>query len=255
MIAKRKTAGVVFRETQKGGGRKGYIGVGQLDKIVPDDRDSSHSYALMKDYLDFEEVVPFNRSAKSYWESSLNQVKRSLVGPRLRGRAMREIAEQDFVDIIDAGLPESRDFHPSADKERKIIKSLVSRPFRDAAFRKSVIQAYGETCAFTKLRIINGGGRAEVQAAHIKSVKDGGPDITQNGLALSATCHWLFDRHLISLQDDYSLLVSHNRIPCEFQGLFAGQVRKIHLPDDRRLWPDKRYIAHHREAFMGHADA
>jgi putative restriction endonuclease len=33
-------------------------------------------------------------------------------------------------------------------------------------------------------------------------VAEGGPDVVQNGIALSATAHWLFDRHLIALTDD-----------------------------------------------------
>ena len=96
---------------------------------------------------------------------------------------------------------------------------------------------------------MNGGGRFEVQAAHIWSVADGGPDIVQNGLALSATCHWLFDRHLISLTNDYGLLVSHNRVPGELRGLFAKQLERIHLPSEERLWPRRDFIARHREKF------
>jgi putative restriction endonuclease len=42
-------------------------------------------------------------------------------------------------------------------------------------------------------------------------VQDGDPDVVQNGLALSATVHWLFDRHLMSLTDNVGLLVSHIR--------------------------------------------
>ena len=83
-------------------------------------------------------------------------------------------------------------------------------------------------------------GKAEVQAAHIWSVADGGPDIVQNGIALSATCHWLFDRHLISLGDEYGLLVSHNRVPSAFRSLFENQIDRIHLPSDKRLWPRLR---------------
>ena len=71
----------------------------------------------------------------------------------------------------------------------------------------------------------------------------------QNGLALSSTVHWLFDRHLISLTDDYGLLVSHNKVPAELRGLFAKQLDRIRLPDDPRLWPHRSYIARHREAF------
>jgi len=73
---------------------------------------------------------------------------------------------------------------------------MVARPFRDAAFAVSVKAAYFNTCAMTGLQIINGGGRAEVQAAHIRPVAAGGSDSVRNGLALSGTIHWMFDRAL-----------------------------------------------------------
>ena len=98
--------------------------------------------------------------------------------------------------------------------------------------------------------MINGSGKSEVQAAHIWAVKDGGPDVVQNGLALSATVHWLFDRHLISLTDDYGLLVSHNQVPVELRTLFDRQLARIRLPKDRRLWPHPAYVRRHREAYL-----
>ena len=137
------------------------------------------------------------------------------------------------------------------EQKRRIAQVLVNRPLRDWAFRRSVVTAYSETCAVTGLRIVNGGGKAEVQAAHIRAVKYDGPDIVQNGIALSATCHWLFDRHLISLRNDYSLLVAHNRVPGQFQNLLLKQLERIHLPGDERLWPHPAYMEWHRERFLG----
>jgi len=69
--------------------------------------------------------------------------------------------------------------------DRPIVERLVARPFREAAFAGAVKSAYADTCAMTGLKIINGGGRAEVQAAHIRPVADRGPDSVRNGLALS----------------------------------------------------------------------
>ena len=69
-------------------------------------------------------------------------------------------------------------------------------------------------------------------------------------MALSGTVHWLFDRHLISLTDDYRLLVSHNKVPGELRSLFEKQMDRIHLPKDTRLWPRPNYLRRHREAFM-----
>jgi putative restriction endonuclease len=83
---------------------------------------------------------------------------------------------------------------PPEEQERRIEQILINRKIRDAAFRSQVCSAYGDRCAITGLRIINGGGKLETQAAHIWSVSEGGPDVIQNGIALSGTIHWLFDR-------------------------------------------------------------
>jgi putative restriction endonuclease len=126
---------------------------------------------------------------------------------------------------------------------------LLNRKIRDAAFRDAVCSAYDGTCAVTGLKIVDGHGRSEVQAAHIWSVEDGGPDAVQNGIALSGTIHWLFDHHLISISDDHRLLVSH-KVPSELQSLFANQLERIRLPSRQSDWPHPVYLRRHREAAM-----
>ncbi|MDB5651065.1 MAG: endonuclease family protein [Hyphomicrobiales bacterium] len=66
--------------------------------------------------------------------------------------------------------------------ERPMIEQTLTRPFRDQAFRRVVRDAYDSRCAISGLRLLNGGGRPEVQAAHIKAVEDRGPDSVRNGL-------------------------------------------------------------------------
>ena len=143
-----------------------------------------------------------------------------------------------------------RSRHQGADGgDAGIAQILVNRKIRDDSFRRQVIDAYDGTCAVTGIRLINGGGKAEAQAAHIWPVADGGPDIVQNGIALSATVHWLFDRHLISLTDDFALLVAHNRVPTGLRSLFARQMDQIILPRDPSSHPRLAYIQRHRERF------
>ena len=263
---------IVYRETRRGSGRPGYVAVARVTRLEPDPSDSGSSYALVTDFLRFDVVVPLRR-ATGYFEERLRSVKDPRrIGVALQGHSVRTISDADFGAIVRAGLRETLDPRnlvelerggadssvrafvgaSQDEQERRIVQMLVNRPFRDAAFRTSVVNAYQETCAVTGLRIVNGGGRVEVQAAHIWPVEDGGPDIVQNGLALSATCHWLFDRHLISLTDDYGLLVSHNRVPGELRHLFANQLERIHLPSDERLWPRRDFLATHRERFAEH---
>ena len=264
---------IIYREPRRGGGRQAYVSVARVSRIEPDPANSGFSYAYVSDYLEFDQAVPLH-SGTQYYEARLNSVSNpSNIGVALQGKSVRTITEEEFGAITLAGLAmtlREDNAHPpeysesEADRslqafvqatpeeqKRRIAQMLVNRPLRDWAFRRSVVSAYGETCAVTGLRIINGGGKAEVQAAHIRAVTHGGPDIVQNGLALSATCHWLFDRHLISLRNDYSLLVAHNRVPTAFRDLLSTQLERIRLPDDERLWPQPTYMEWHRERFLG----
>ena len=266
---------IIYREPQRNGGRRAYIAVARVLRIEPDRSLANHAYAIIGDYLPFDRPVPFAGDANSsgYWETPLRAVENpSRVGAALQGKAMRALADADFSAIVTAGLAETLapenairlglagvqdipaafayDAVPGLDQIRRVEQLLINRKIRDANFRRQVCEAYDDRCAVTGLKIINGGGRSEVQAAHIWGVGEGGPDVVQNGLALSGTVHWLFDRHLISLTDDYRLLVSHNKVPAELRVLFERQMDRIHLPKDERLWTHPKYVERHREGFM-----
>ena len=134
--------------------------------------------------------------------------------------------------------------------ERPIVESLVSRPFRDIAFVGAVKEAYGFTCAMTGLKIINGGGRSEVQAAHIMPVAENGPDSIRNGLALSSTIHWMFDRKLVAIDDDFSILVARDKVP-DTIGRMLNSDRRLLLPKREELRPHLSFVRFHRKSFKG----
>lgn len=262
---------IIYREPQRNGGRRAYVATAKILGINADPARAGYSYALISDYLPFDRPVPFVRDG-AYAEAALRQIADpSRVGAYMQGKSIRTVSEEDFAAIARAGFdqtlapenavrleldPPHVDAEtlglvraPADEQARRIEQILVNRKIRDASFRRQVCEAYENRCAVTGLQIVNGGGKAEVQAAHIWSVGAGGPDVVQNGLALSGTVHWLFDRHLISLTDDYRLLVSHNKVPSELQMLFAKQMDRIHLPKDRTLWPHVAYVARHRDSF------
>ncbi|HET8995683.1 MAG TPA: HNH endonuclease, partial [Acetobacteraceae bacterium] len=133
--------------------------------------------------------------------------------------------------------------------ERPILERVVSRPFRDAAFSAAVRSAYENTCAMTGLKIINGGGRAEVQAAHIRPVAESGPDSVRNGLALSGTIHWMFDRGLLSLDDDLTILVAKGRVPDTVDRLINPD-RRLRAPPRPELRPHRQFLRFHRDSIF-----
>jgi putative restriction endonuclease len=217
---------ILYYEPVKVPHTRGYWAVAKVQSIVPDPDQSGMYYAMIEEgsFLQFSTPVPFMVDGERVERGLLNDQM------KLSGRAqaaVRPISTQDFVRIADLGLREDAQLLPRsgtripenrvADQsagfdfgERARISQLVSRPVRDRAFRKTVLDAYDSRCALTGLKLINGGGRAEVEAAHIRSVAAHGPDSVANGLALSGTVHWMFDRGLVSLEDDLRILVSRH---------------------------------------------
>jgi putative restriction endonuclease len=242
------------------GGRQAYFATARVTGVRRDPARDDHFYADVADYLELDRPVPFREGAH-YYESAL-QRDDGRTSKGAFGRAVRSVPDAEFDAILAAGfapmlgadaarerlraeLPAGFDEEP-ATFERPIIERLVARPFRDAAFALAVKRAYGDTCAFTGLKIINGGGRAEAQAAHIRPVADAGPDSVRNGLALSATAHWMFDRGLVSVDDDHTLLVAKDRVPAAASRLFLPEGR-ILPPARAELRPHPQFLRYHRE--------
>lgn len=264
---------IVYREPQRNRGRRAYVAAAHVARIEPDTNKARHAYAIIDDFVPFDPLVSF-AGPDGYWEESLRLVEDpNRVGASLQNKSVRLISDADFSRIVTAGIAETLApenavrlglgfEEPAAlpfqfpddpvEIVRRVEQLLINKKIRDANFRRMVCDAYEDRCAITGLRIVNGGGRSEVQAAHIWGVGEGGPDVVQNGIALSGTVHWLFDRHLISLTDDYKLLVSHNKVPSELRPLFEKQMDGIHLPKDRRLWPHPKYVQRHRQAFASY---
>jgi putative restriction endonuclease len=247
---------ILYYEPMKGGAR-GYHAAAKVRQIVPDPTRTGHYLALIEpgSYLTFEEDVPFRVSGELVERGVLND--QGQISGRAQS-AVRPIANEDFNRIVSIGLPDEPELLPrsgafvaedqvpfSAPRDRALV--LSSRAIRDRAFRKRVLEAYDCQCALTGFRFINGGGRAEAEGAHVRSVEADGPDIITNGIALSGTVHWMFDRGLISLTDDLEILLS--RKINDIDG-----VRKLLNPDARArppknaAWrPHPRYLSWHRE--------
>ncbi len=85
-----------------------------------------------------------------------------------------------------------------------------------------------------------------MEAAHIKPVADDGPDTIRNGLALSGTMHWMFDRGLVSIDDDFKIMVAKNHVPDDAARLL-NRSGMINLPKDETLYPNAHYLKFHRD--------
>lgn len=238
---------VLFRQPRSDNGDMRYFAIAIVEEIVGPSPDGMFRAKLL-DYGTFGDRVSWRTGSGRYREEALNAVTpRDRIGYFLEGRSVRPISEEDFAEISRIGFDlrdpdEEVEFHqPILDFDRLRKASPGSRAIRDKAFSRAVIRAYHCRCAVTGLAI-KVGSKYEVQAAHIWSVADGGPDAVQNGLALSATAHWLLDNGLISLRDDLSLKIRKALLPDAYVTLIGERQKRIILPQNESLRPHVEYI-------------
>ncbi|MEM0899783.1 MAG: HNH endonuclease [Pseudomonadota bacterium] len=245
---------VVFRRPRADGGNLAYFATARVAKIEPDLSAPGMFYAYLQNFLEFENVVPWNDNGQ-YAEQALRDIPKAEVGVFMRGRSVRPLEENDFNRMIAVGLPTYWDEIPNtelalkADRPRRVEQVLTNRVIRDRDFRRRICLAYNNRCAVTGFRMSDEDGNFEVQAAHIWPVAEGGPDTTQNGLALSSTAHWLFDRHLISISSDYRLLIREELLPADVKKVVKSPGEAIGLPKTEADRPSLKYIAKHRAKF------
>jgi putative restriction endonuclease len=255
---------IVYYEPSKVRETRGYFAVAKVQQIIPDPATSGMYIAVIEpgSYLEFVNSVPFSGPDGLTETGILNPQG------RISGRAqsaVRPLSIHDFHRIVQRGLADTAPLLPRIDEafpdpgfhddqmpfhleqERERVSSLTSRILRDRVFRKIVLRAYDERCAVTGLKLINGSGRAEAAAAHIRPVEASGPDIVSNGISLSGTAHWMFDRGLISLADNLEILVSRQvNDPDSVRALVNKSGRAIE-PQRRSDRPHPHFLQWHRE--------
>jgi len=235
---------VLFYEPTKVRESRGYYAVGRIEKIVPDPSKSGMYLALIEpgSYFEFSQNVPFKNDQGLLERGLYNDAG------KISGRAqsaVRPISESDFNRILDAGLNDIETLLPRIDerdldalrveegqtpfeyevsRERQILSG--SRAIRSPIFRKLVLNAYDE---------------------NIRAVEHKGPDSVQNGMALSGTVHWMFDRGLLSLADDMEIMVSrHVNDIASVEKLIHKSFRAT-PPNNERNAPHPAFLKWHRE--------
>ncbi len=132
-------------------------------------------------------------------------------------------------------------------EDRIVVKDVVKKT-RTRAFTRKVLLAYDNRCAVTRMKL------GLVDAAHIFPLRYKGStnDVT-NGIGLSKTLHWAFDRGLIYLDTNFLMKVNDekvNRLGRKglkdgiemFREMVGDENAVIHLPDDENQRPDKKMI-------------
>ena len=203
----------------------------ETDGRVAEARELARIARLDPGFLDCLGNDTFRRAARE-----------KIIGTHFHGETRSALA--DFV-----GIPTPEGAAPPGTGEGKGQDTSASSR-RDARFAFQVLPAYNFTCALTGYRMVAEDGTTVLDAAHIQRFRSGGPNVVQNGLALSKTAHWLFDRGIWSVDERYHVLVKSRAF--EEAGEEALRIKtrdgtRIVLPQREDSWPAQEFLAWHRQ--------
>ena len=142
--------------------------------------------------------------------------------------------------IVDSGVQKNKMVARDADENNYM---------RGQAFKVVIPQIYDHTCAISRLRLNSfDKSISMVDACHIIPFSESHDDSVGNGIALCPNLHRAFDRGLISISDDYTVLVNCNFAE-DSNSVFAlsqFEGQPIKLPYNESFYPNRDCLAAHR---------
>ncbi|WP_159469260.1 HNH endonuclease [Dyadobacter sp. 3J3] len=183
------------------------------------------SHAILKEFL-LDEYFP--------------NTKAMLVG-------QREYLNDKYSEI------ENKILHEPPTEYRSEIQALMNQQneeeifIRGGIFKREIPKIYNYTCCISGMRINATVQVSLIDACHIVPFSESYNDTISNGIALCPNLHRAFDRGLISVDEDYRVIVSGTFTEGESDysiRMFNG--KRIDLPNNRSFWPESQNFIWHR---------
>lgn len=112
------------------------------------------------------------------------------------------------------------------------------------AFRKVMLEIYACRCAVTGHQPGEG-----IEVFLFQPPAHGGALSTANALVVERAAASLLGRGLILISDDYLAFTPHPEIIGVSNDAEECSGRRLTLPDDVSLWPDRAMLSYHRSLF------
>ncbi len=126
-------------------------------------------------------------------------------------------------------------------EEEKFIRGNI--------FKRQVPIIYQNTCAISGLQINATFNVSLIDACHIVPFSNSYDDTITNGISLTPTLHRAFDRGLISIDDNYCVIISNkfneNNIESKYS-IYQFEGKEILLPENEKYFPNLENLNWHR---------
>jgi putative restriction endonuclease len=153
-----------------------------------------------------------------------------------------------FLDIENKILNEA-----PADYRQEIVKLIEQKNdeeifLRGSLFKREIPKIYDNTCCISGMRIDTTLSLSMLDACHIVPFSTSYDDTVTNGIALCPNLHRAFDRGLISISENYRVVVSSAF--SEVDTAYSVRVfenKKIKLPHVKSHYPKEEHFDWHRQ--------
>lgn len=183
------------------------------------------------------------------WLQQPKSFSRSIVVGKTYSTGDREGTElwEQMMDRGSATIVSTSGF--AEPKPRYGEPTLVTPRLGQGAFRISVTDAYGRTCAVSGGKVL-----PALDAAHIRPYALGGDHEVSNGLLLRRDIHSVFDAGYVTIDEKHRFVVS-DRVKTDFNN--GNEYRRLHgsiltPPTAEKSWPAQAALRWHNEnIFLG----
>lgn len=246
LVSSAKGALVIYyaaRATHNGGN---YYAVARIGDVFPHPAAPTQLFATVSEYGRFPAGIPAFGPSRGYenalfgrnWHSMVQRTVRAI--PDAEALAILEDVDRPGSPVAHDGLAED-----SARYEHEPRGfDVVGRAKRWLQLRQQTRLEYGCRCSFTKCGQKDRSGEPEAECCHIWPVHEGGPDAIWNAILLGRSIHWAFDKHLISLEDNFRFVITDGLEPQYRQLLNPDGYARI--PENPQSRPSLELLRVHR---------
>lgn len=215
----------------------------------------------IKSYRALVDSVAAAKLSDGFYKDLMNPIQRDLLRQTILSTYFPQAIDSKQFEIqsLSDTIQKEILYDPAQNYVRRVKQILTEKPkevkeeeliLRSSIFRKAVKQIYNQQCAITGLKIDFSSTMSMVDACHIIPFAETHDDTITNGIALSPTIHRAFDRGMLAISDDYTILIHKNvRDYSPVNGLSQFQHKEIYLPEDEQFYPSLSRLQEHRDRF------
>jgi len=170
------------------------------------------------------------------------------------------VTKSNYGNMGNDDLPNASILNESSEEYKRKIMELKTQIdenafqeevfIRGGLFKREIPKIYNNTCAISGMKIDAITNASMVDACHIVPFSDGYDDTLTNGIALCPNLHRAFDRGLISISDNFEVILNSNFT--ENQSVYnisQFEGKQISLPINPIFHPALENLRQHRNRF------